>query len=73
MTMTLDDAIKTLTSTYQSLDNVARGLVVDAGELISAMEKADPASEEYLVMTYLAKYNVAVPSEKKIEVQPTEE
>ncbi len=55
--MKLSDAVKLLTSTYQSLETVALGLPVDAKEVADALLKADPDSAEYVALQVLAKVN----------------
>jgi hypothetical protein len=56
----LNDAIEEMVSTYQPLDHVARGLVVDAQEVADALANASPDSVEFVVLTVLAKYNQVV-------------
>jgi hypothetical protein len=56
----LSDAIEKMVSTYQPLDHVARGLVVDAQEVADALAKAPRDSVEFVVLTVLAKYNQVV-------------
>jgi hypothetical protein len=55
--MTLKAAIKTLSSTYQSLDLVAQGCIVDAAEVDAALKEAKPDSVEAVCLQVLAKYN----------------
>lgn len=55
--MTVKEAIEALTSTYASLDAVAQGLSVDAGEVAEALKSANPDSAEFVALTVLAKYN----------------
>jgi hypothetical protein len=55
--MKVDEAVKTLISTYQSLDIVAMGLVVDAAEVDNALAAAEPDSAEGVALRMLAKYN----------------
>jgi hypothetical protein len=57
MTNTLKQALESMLKTYDSLDTVAQRLPVDAKEVASALAKADPTSEDYVALTYLAKYN----------------
>lgn len=68
--MTLKAAMETLATTYQSLDLVARGCVVDAGEVDTALKAAEPDSVEAVCLSYLAKYNPFVPTPKKQVTQP---
>jgi len=63
--MTLKAAIETLATTYQSLDLVAQGCVVDAAEVNAALKAAEPDSVEAVCLGYLAKYNPFVPTPKK--------
>jgi len=63
--MTLKDAIEALSTTYQSLDIVAQGCVVDAAEVAAALKAADPDSVEAVCLSYLAKYNPYTPPTKK--------
>jgi hypothetical protein len=69
MTNTLKQAIEALVSTYGSLDTVAQRLPVDAKEVATALSKADPTSEEYVALTYLAKYNTYESSKPAPETQ----
>ena len=58
MSEQLDSAVDALTSTFTSLDLIARALVVDAKEVFEAMascENQDTA--EYIALCALAKYN----------------
>jgi len=59
--MTVNEAIKLLGSTYQSLDLVAQGCPVDAAEVHEALQAADPDSMEAICLGYLAKYNPYTP------------
>lgn len=52
----LQAAVAALTSTYQSLDVIARGWGLDAEEVADALDAADPDTAEYVALTYLAKY-----------------
>ena len=52
----LEAAVAALTSTYQSLDVMARGWGLDAEEVADALAAADPDTQEYVALTYLAKY-----------------
>ena len=52
----LQAALAALTSTYQSLDVMARGWGLDAEEVADALAAADPDTAEYVALTYLAKY-----------------
>lgn len=55
--MTLKEALKILSTTYQSLDVVAQGLVVDPAEVAAALKEAEPDSADAICLQYLAKYN----------------
>ena len=70
MTNALKQALESLANTYGSLDTMAQRLPVDAKEVASALAKADPTSEEFVSLTYLAKYNPYEPV--KTETQTTE-
>lgn len=65
--MTLKAAIKTLSTTYQSLDLVAQGCVVDAAEVDAALKAAEPDSVDAVCLQVLAKYNPYVPKPKVAE------
>jgi hypothetical protein len=67
--MNLQDAIKELTSTYQSLDLVAQGLPVDGKEVADALALATPDTAEYVALTALAKYNAYTPPAKKVKAE----
>lgn len=54
-------AIEALASTYQSLDLIAQGLVVDAQEVSDALAKADADTAEFIALTALAKFNPYAP------------
>ena len=69
MTNALKQALESLVSTYGSLDAVAQRLPVDAKEVATALAKADPTSEEFVALTYLAKYNPYEPSKPAPEAQ----
>lgn len=56
MSEKLQAAVAALTSTYQSLDVMARGWGLDAEEVADALDAADPDTAEYVALTYLAKY-----------------
>lgn len=56
MSAQLQAAVAALTSTYQSLDVMARGWGLDAEEVADALAAADPDTQEYVALTYLAKY-----------------
>lgn len=55
--MKVADAVEVLATTYKSLDAVAKGLVVTASEVVTALAKAKPDTVEYVCLTVLAKYN----------------
>lgn len=63
--MSLKQTIETLVNTYDSLDLIAMGQVVDAKEVHEALGKAIPDTAEYVALTYLAKYNPYAPPIKK--------
>ena len=62
--MTLAAAIKLLSSTYQSLDIVAQGCVVDAAEVDAALKAAKPDTVDAVCLQVLAKYNPYTPKTK---------
>lgn len=62
--MTLKAAIKLLSTTYQSLDIVARGCIVDAQEVHEALKECEQGSPEQICLEHLAKYNPYVPIKK---------
>jgi hypothetical protein len=55
--MTVEEAVEILSTTYQSLDAVAQGMVVDAEELEDAIAAADADSVEAVCLKVLSKYN----------------
>jgi hypothetical protein len=55
--MKVADAVEVLATTYKSLDAVAKGLVVTASEVATALAKAKPDTVEFVCLTVLAKYN----------------
>lgn len=55
--MTVEEAVEVLSTTYQSLDAVAQGIVVDAEELEDAIAAADADSVEAVCLKVLSKYN----------------
>jgi len=55
--MTVEEAVEILSTTYQSLDAVAKGMVVDAEELEDAIAAADADSVEAVCLKVLSKYN----------------
>ena len=55
--MSLQQVLDELTSTYQSLDVVAQGSVVDAKEVADALASATTDTAEYIALTVLSKYN----------------
>jgi hypothetical protein len=69
MTNALKQALESLVKTYGSLDAMAQRLPVDAKEVATALAKADPTSEEFIALTYLAKYNPYEPSQPASEAQ----
>ncbi len=62
--MTLKAAIKLLSSTYQSLDIVAQGCIVDAAEVDAALKAAEPDTVEAVCLQVLAKHNPFIPQPK---------
>jgi hypothetical protein len=62
--MTLAAAIEALSTTYQSLDLVAQGCIVDAAEVDAALQAAEPDSVEAVCLQVLAKHNPFVPKPK---------
>lgn len=66
--MSLQQAIDELTSTYQSLDVVAKGLLVNAKEVHDALKLAQPDTAEYVALSVLQKHNpYTAKQDKKIE------
>ena len=57
--MKVSDAIEMIVTSYGDIEVVARGLVVDAGELAKATAKPDTA--EAIALALLKKYNVTAP------------
>ena len=55
--MTVEEAVEVLSTTYQSLDAVAQGMIVDAEELEDAIAAADADSVEAVCLKVLSKYN----------------
>jgi len=55
--ITVEEAVEVLSTTYQSLDAVAQGMVVDAEELEDAIAAADADSVEAVCLKVLSKYN----------------
>lgn len=55
--MTVEDAVEVLSTTYQSLDAVAQGMVVDVEELEDAIAAAEVDSVEAVCLKVLSKYN----------------
>jgi hypothetical protein len=55
--MTVEDAVEVLSTTYQSLDAVAQGMVVDVEELEDAIAAAEADSVEAVCLKVLTKYN----------------
>jgi hypothetical protein len=62
--MTLEAAIEALSTTYQSLDLVAQGCIVDAVEVDAALKAAEPDTVEAVCLQVLAKHNPFVPQPK---------
>lgn len=57
MSEQLTAALEVLTSTYQDLDTIARGLVVDAAEVAQALSSTEADSAEGVALRVLAKHN----------------
>jgi hypothetical protein len=57
--MKLNDAIEAIVTSYGDIEVVARGLVVEAGELAKATAKPDTA--EAVALALLKKYNMTAP------------
>ena len=55
--MTVEDAVEVLSTTYQSLDAVAQGMVVDVEELEDAIAAAEADSVEAVCLKVLSKNN----------------
>lgn len=55
--MTVENAVEVLSTTYQSLDAVAQGMVVDVEELEDAIAAAEADSVEAVCLKVLSKYN----------------
>jgi predicted nucleic acid-binding protein len=66
--MKVSDAIEAIVTSYGDIEVVARGLVVDAGELAKATAKPDTA--EAIALALLKKYNVTAPVVVIEEVAP---
>ena len=66
--MKLSDAIKTIVTSNGDIDLVARGMVIDAGELAKAT--AEPGTAEAIALALLKKYNVTAPVVVIEEVAP---
>ena len=66
--MKVTDAIQAIVTSYGDIDLVARGMVVDAGELAKATAKSDTA--EAIALALLKKYNVTAPVVVIEEVPP---
>jgi hypothetical protein len=68
MSEQLTAALEVLTSTYQDLDTIARGLVVDAAEVAQALSSTEADSADGVALRVLAKYNpyVAVTRSKVV-------
>jgi hypothetical protein len=57
--MKVSDAIEAIVTSYGDINLVARGMVVDAGELAKATVKPDTA--EAVALALLKKYNMTAP------------
>jgi predicted nucleic acid-binding protein len=57
--MKVADAIQAIVTSYGDIELVARGMVVDAGELAKATAKPDTA--EAVALALLKKYNMTAP------------
>ena len=62
MSEQLTAALEVLTSTYQDLDTIARGLVVDAAEVAQALSSTESDSAEGVALRVLAKHNPYTPT-----------
>ena len=62
MSEQLTAALEVLTSTYQDLDTIARGLVVDAAEVAQALSSTESDSAEGVALRVLAKHNPYIPT-----------
>ena len=69
--MEIQDAIGVLVSTYKPLDEVARGLEVDAQEVQDAFNAAEFGTLEYTVIAFLLKYNPLPQRQQNIEYDTT--
>lgn len=72
MSEQLDAAVETLISTYQSLNAVAQGLVVDAKEVADALAAATPDTAEFIALTVLSVYNPYTAPAKTTKAEKTE-
>jgi hypothetical protein len=68
--MNVTDAIEAIVTSYGDIEVVARGLVVNAGELAKAT--AEPDTAEAIALALLKKYNVTAPVVVIEEVKTTE-
>ena len=59
--MDLEQAIQVMTSTFQSLEQVAQGLPVDAQEVADALETVEPDTAEHVALQVLAKLHPVTP------------
>jgi predicted nucleic acid-binding protein len=66
--MKVSDAIEAIVTSYGDIEVVARGMVVDAGELAKATAKPDTA--EAIALALLKKYNMTIPVVVIQEVAP---
>ena len=66
MSEQLQSAVEVLASTFQSLDLVARALIVDPKEVAEALASCeDHDTAEYVALTALARYNPYTPPVKQ--------
>ena len=73
MSEQLDKAVAVLTSTFQSLDYIARALPVDAQEVADALASVTPDTAEQIALMALAQcnpLNKAKPVEQIVQPEP---
>ena len=69
--MTVSDAIEAIVTSYGDIELVARGMVVDANELLSAT--AAPDTAEAIALALLRKYNVTYPVIEEVAEEPAQD
>jgi hypothetical protein len=62
MSEQLEQAVEVLTSTFQSLELIARALQVDAQEVADALQTVTPDTAEQIALLALAKCNPLPPA-----------